>query len=366
MSNPLHLDKVRAGPLVWNAWRRDNPSVVPDLNNLSVSASELQFGLVQGGPVDFSRTELREANLAHATLIEANLAGAVLAKADLSDSRLSKADLRGADLRGAKLVNADLTDAHLDGAFIYGTDLRHVRGLTQRQIDHTFGDRRTSLPAHLARPATWLLEHGRDRAHTSEREANALVNAYTVLGVEPGASMREVRLAWRRLVKQLHPDTGLDDPSAGERLKAINRAYQRLKRVEQREMASRAQRTGNGDVRAIFAVFLVLPIAAILAVGIWARGYPPVETHEAAVQEQQAGPEDPAVADADETRPMLAARPAWSVEVGALPSSPERSDNTPDDDAAGRGRPLRLPACRCTVISGATRRDVMRKRPWMT
>jgi hypothetical protein len=334
MSNPLHLDKVRAGPLVWNTWRRDNLSIVPDLNNLRVSASELQFGLVQGGPVDFSRTELREANLAHATLIEANLAGAVLAKADLSDSRLSKADLRGADLRGAKLVNTDLTDARLEGAFVYGTDLRHVRGLTQQQIDRTFGDQRTSLAAHLARPAMWLAEHGRDRAHTSEREANALVNPYTVLGVKPGASMREVRLAWRRLVKQLHPDTGLDDPSAGERLKAINRAYQRLKRLEQREMASRAQRTGSGGVRATFAFFLVLPIAATLAVGIWARGYPRVDTHEAAVEKQRAGPEDPAVADADETRPTLAARPARSVEVGALLSSPERSDNTSDDDAA--------------------------------
>jgi DnaJ-domain-containing protein 1 len=279
------------------------------------------------------------ANLAHATLIEANLAGAVLAKADLSDSRLGKADLRGADLRGAKLVNADLTDARLDAAFVCGTDLRHVRRLTQQQIDRAFGDRRTSLPAHLARPATWLLEHGRGRARASEREANALVNAYTVLEVEPGASMREVRLAWRRLVKQLHPDTGLDDPSADERLKAINRAYQSLKRLELREMASRAQCTGSGGVRATFAIFLVLPIAATLAVGIWTRDYSPAATHEAALQEQQVGPEDPAVAvalgqplDTDETRRTLAARPAWS-KVGALPSSPERSDNTPDDDA---------------------------------
>ncbi len=103
MSDPLHLHKIRAGAVVWNKWRRDNPSIVPDLNGLRISASELQFGAVQGGPVDFSRTELSQAVLVHATLIEANLAGAALAKADLSYARLNKADLRGADLRGAKL-----------------------------------------------------------------------------------------------------------------------------------------------------------------------------------------------------------------------------------------------------------------------
>ena len=95
MSDPLHLEKVRAGgAVVWNTWRRDNPNIVPDLNGLRISASELQFGVVQGGPVDFSRTELSQAVLVHATLIEANLAGALLTKADLSYARLNKADLR--------------------------------------------------------------------------------------------------------------------------------------------------------------------------------------------------------------------------------------------------------------------------------
>ena len=155
--------RIRAGAVVWNKWRRDNPSIVPDLNGLRISASELQFGAVQGGPVDFSRTELSQAVLVHATLIEANLAGAALAKADLSYARLNKADLRGADLRGAKLGYADLTDARLDGAFVCGADLRHARGLTQPQIDRALGGERTLLPAGLHVPATWLAEDERER-----------------------------------------------------------------------------------------------------------------------------------------------------------------------------------------------------------
>src|SRR5262245_8180270 len=199
MSDPLHLDKIRAGATVWNRWRRDNPSIVPDLNGLRISASELQFGAVQGGPVDFSRTELSQAVLVHATLIEANLAGAVLSKADLSYCRLNKADLRGADLRGAKLAYADLTDARLDGAFVCGADLRHARGLTQLQIERALGGEHTLLPAGLQSPATWLAEEERERQRGHAQDIDSPIKAYDLLGVKPKASMQEIRTAWLRL-----------------------------------------------------------------------------------------------------------------------------------------------------------------------
>ena len=32
--------------------------------------------------------------------------------------------------------------------------------------------------------------------------------AYQVLGLEPGASRREIQAAWRKLMKSMHPDTG--------------------------------------------------------------------------------------------------------------------------------------------------------------
>src|SRR6187200_409639 len=242
MSDTLHLDKVRAGASVWNKWRRDNPGIVPDLTGLRISASELPFGVVQGGPVDFSRTELNNAVLVHATLIEANLAGAVLVKADLSYARLNKADLRGADLRGAKIGHADLTDARLDGAFVCGADLRHARGLTQQQIERALGGDRTLLPAGLEVPTTWLVEEERERQRPDGQGIDSQISEYDLLGVKPKASMLEIRTAWLRLVKELHPDIAADDPSANERLKAINRAYQGLKSTEQREMARRAQR----------------------------------------------------------------------------------------------------------------------------
>lgn len=346
MSDTLHLDKVRAGASVWNKWRRDNPSIVPDLTGLRISASELQFGVVQGGPVDFSRTELNNAVLVHATLIEANLAGAVLVKADLSYARLNKADLRGADLRGAKIGHADLTDARLDGAFVCGADLRHARGLTQQQIERALGGDRTLLPAGLEVPTTWLVEEERERQRPDGQGIDSQISEYDLLGVKPKASMLEIRTAWLRLVKELHPDIAADDPSANERLKAINRAYQGLKSNEQREMARRAQRPASGGA-ATFAVFLFLPIAATLAMAVWTHGIPVTLRDEpvTAVVEQRPTADDTALAaamgqEADETRvaPALRYQPnqvALSGEVGTLPNSAlERTDKTSDDDAA--------------------------------
>ena len=150
-SAPAHAEVLRAGVRAWNTWRRENPGVVPALNDLNVSVTERQFGRVQGGPINLSRAELRRARLDQATLIEANLMGAVLTEADLSDARLEKADLRG-----TKLAYANLQGARLDGAKLSGADLSLAIGLTQAQIDQGAGDRRTALPAHLNTPKGWL------------------------------------------------------------------------------------------------------------------------------------------------------------------------------------------------------------------
>ncbi|MFD8595641.1 J domain-containing protein [Kitasatospora sp. NPDC059646] len=51
---------------------------------------------------------------------------------------------------------------------------------------------------------------------------------YTVLGVEPTASARQVTLAYRALVRLLHPDTGPAEPGSAERLGAVVAAYEVL------------------------------------------------------------------------------------------------------------------------------------------
>ena len=52
---------------------------------------------------------------------------------------------------------------------------------------------------------------------------------YDVLGVHSDASQEEIKAAYRREAKRLHPDANGGDKHAEERLKKINEAYATLK-----------------------------------------------------------------------------------------------------------------------------------------
>jgi DnaJ-domain-containing protein 1 len=273
MPDLMHVEILRAGSHAWNTWRHENPGIAPDLNDLKVSIIERQFGRVYGGPINLSLAELCRAGLDQATLIEANLTGAVLIDADLSDARLEKADLRGADLRNARLSYAALNDARLEAAILCGADLRDARGLTQAQIDQAIGDRRTTLPANLVMPRAWLQEgqpYPAQLAKQTDPNVNDQgANPYAVLGVGPGASIQEVRAAWVKLVKELHPDGSSGEVPASERLKSINQAYQRLKSLERHVNQGRAARDSSRSARAVFVACFLIPIAtAALVVGV--------------------------------------------------------------------------------------------------
>jgi curved DNA-binding protein len=51
---------------------------------------------------------------------------------------------------------------------------------------------------------------------------------YQILGVDRKASEQEIKSAYRKLARQLHPDKNPDDPSSEERFKEVNEAYEVL------------------------------------------------------------------------------------------------------------------------------------------
>jgi len=59
-------------------------------------------------------------------------------------------------------------------------------------------------------------------------------NYYEILGVARDADESEIKIAFRRLALQMHPDTNRDDPQAEDRFKEINEAYEVLSRKDKR------------------------------------------------------------------------------------------------------------------------------------
>ena len=81
----------------------------------------------QGEKADFSRVDLRYANLYEADLRYANLSGVDLSGVDLRYANLSEANLSGVDLSVADLYEADLSGADLSEADLSGADLNGAK-----------------------------------------------------------------------------------------------------------------------------------------------------------------------------------------------------------------------------------------------
>lgn len=114
---------------------------------------------IHGGIVDCVGCDLRGADLSNTCVKEHDLHGADFTGADATLMCMSFADFTGVSFRGTELSGANLAGAKMDGADLtgaktsitsfLGTDLRHVKGLTQAQLDVACGDAATKLPPGL-------------------------------------------------------------------------------------------------------------------------------------------------------------------------------------------------------------------------
>ena len=98
---------------------------------------------------DLTNTCVKDHDLRGADFDGANATLMCMSFANFTNASFRDADLSAANLAGAKMDGADLTGAKTSITSFLGTDLRHVKGLTQKQLDAACGDAKTRLPAGL-------------------------------------------------------------------------------------------------------------------------------------------------------------------------------------------------------------------------
>jgi uncharacterized protein YjbI with pentapeptide repeats len=131
-----------------------SPAIMP-----AMAYDKAAVARIHGGIVDCIGCNLKGADLTNTCVKDHDLHGAnfdganatlmCMSFANFAGASFRKADLSGANLAGAKLDGADITGAKTSITSFLGTDLRKVKGLTQKQLDVACSDRKTKIPAGM-------------------------------------------------------------------------------------------------------------------------------------------------------------------------------------------------------------------------
>ena len=74
-----------------------------------------------------------------------------------------------------------------------------------------------------------------------------MADPYSILGVARGASEKDIKSAYRKLAKELHPDRNKDNPKAAERFSEVTRAYDLLSDKDKRARFDRGEIDIDGN-----------------------------------------------------------------------------------------------------------------------
>ncbi|MGC1269285.1 MAG: DnaJ C-terminal domain-containing protein [Croceibacterium sp.] len=79
-----------------------------------------------------------------------------------------------------------------------------------------------------------------------------MADPYVTLGVSRSATEQEIKSAYRKLAKELHPDRNKDNPKASERFSQVTQAYDLLSDKSKRSLFDRGEIDGDGNPKMPF------------------------------------------------------------------------------------------------------------------
>src|SRR5215213_4279261 len=79
-----------------------------------------------------------------------------------------------------------------------------------------------------------------------------MADLYSTLGVARGASEADIKKAYRKLAKELHPDRNKGNPDASDRFSKVTQAYDILTDKDKRARFDRGEIDEDGNPRAPF------------------------------------------------------------------------------------------------------------------
>ncbi len=79
-----------------------------------------------------------------------------------------------------------------------------------------------------------------------------MADPYEALGVAKGATEKEIKSAYRKLAKELHPDRNKDNPAATQRFSDVTKAYDLLLDKDKRAQYDRGEIDADGNPTAPF------------------------------------------------------------------------------------------------------------------
>lgn len=82
-----------------------------------------------------------------------------------------------------------------------------------------------------------------------------MADPYSTLGVARTASEKDIKSAYRKLAKELHPDTNKDNPKAAERFSEVTKAYDLLSDKDKRAKFDRGEIDADGNPTMPFGGF---------------------------------------------------------------------------------------------------------------